>query len=493
MNQLLLLRFTGIVFSSIGILVFLAGLSIIESSDISGNQELKWLSISISLPVILMAGITMLRPSMANKHRSLWYIMASVIICIVPILVLLTVWYPSSGFDMNIGCSAVYAWEDGFDPYIAKHISMYSGYLYSYGPPPISILGVKLVCLYNPRVAYYTIWSLCLLATFIILIKAYKGREALLLMILLLSGFATVLFNFWTGNAGIPQMLLFSLIIVFILKDKYYIAAFLLGITASLNIWPLAFGALFLFAPKPVIFRLKLIILSFAAFALVNLSSYILFPDITDSYYQSVAGMLDSQHSPVKEILEGGSMANPAPVLGMKTISNLLFGETIAPLVILEITYVGFIGFTFFNYTLRRNHDFLCIFSLGVLSILLIMPRLQAYSFVFALIPMYLLMTNFSLKDKFVALLIVSVTPLISILICMLETYKSTDIGLFWQQGAIMADDPDTSLLGSLTCYGQGASLLIFYVYYLIRSHSFGFRFLLFDKLSKGRSQAQNS
>ncbi len=465
-----------------GLIAFLGGIEVIDNSTISENLTLQWMAITTGFAMAALSIPVIIRPATINSHRAVSQILACIALLIIPNVVLLVSWYPSSGFDLNIGCSAVTAYDDGFDPYIVQYLQMYSASPYSFPYPPISLVFFELICCGDHRIVYYIIWALLLTATFLT-VKKTNNSDPFLILVVLCTGFVATFLNFFTGNLGIPQLLFFSIIIALISKDRYYPAAILMGLMASLKLWPLALGALFLLAPRCKTDKIKLCSVLLISFGIVHLISYLAYPEITASYYDQVIGRIDSQHTPINEATEG-SIANPSLVLGVKTLSSLLFNNNVISLVILEIIYVAFIAFSFTHYLNRQKGNFLNIFCIGTLAILLISPRLQLYSFVFALIPVYFLIKDFDLKNKFIFLFIISAFPLIFMLTSMMTAFHSTDPANFIEE-SIFADDTNLPLVSRITCYGQGISLLIFYIYFLIKDESFGLAIPFSDALKK--------
>jgi hypothetical protein len=89
-----------------------------------------------------------------------------------------------------------------------------------------------------------------------------------------------------------------------------------------------------------------------------------------------------------------------------------LLGGNFFIFALLYLSFAGFIAWLFFYY-MRREKQFLKVFSMCILALLIVMPRLKPHSFVFALLPIYFLTKDLDLKEKFITLLVVSVSPLI--------------------------------------------------------------------------------
>jgi hypothetical protein len=242
--------------------------------------------------------------------------------------------YYETGWDFNVYLTAVSAFENGIDPYsvgnMQKNQVQASPLPFIY--PPISILFFKSLIVFfkkihlsNFRINYYILWCLFLTGTFFVIRRGDKEFQPLLFITLLLTGFIASFWNFMTGNIGIIELFLFSLTFYFILKERYYLSATFITLTAVMKIIPLVYVIFFVFSKKPNQVKWKVILLSVMLFILVSGISYFLFPDITYSYYQSVLGKLVIQGSP---ILRSGGIVNPSLFFLIRDVSRNLFCES---------------------------------------------------------------------------------------------------------------------------------------------------------------------
>lgn len=355
--------------------------------------------------------------------------------------------FKGSGWDFDIYCSAVKTLQSGKNPYLVRNLKEYSGgpMSFSFVYPPISLPFFKMICFINQRVSYHIIWILMLVATFLATRRIDKNFESWLLTTLLTTGFIATYWNLLTGNVGLIELFLFSVTYYWIIKKNYCLSALFLVLASTLKIVPLLFGGLFIFARLSKLDKFKIFSIIAASFASINLLSYILFPSLTSSYYLSIMGQM-GQHNP---IFEGGGLNNPASFFLIKKISDLLFNHSFMVLLGLYILFVGFIAALLFNYVWRKKRDFVDIFSVGTLAVLIVLPRLKPYSFTFALLPMYFLLKDFDFKNKFWSILLISACPLI-----------------FYTAGNFL----DLSLNLSWN-YSQPICLFIFFMFFLTRDY----------------------
>jgi hypothetical protein len=352
-----------------------------------------------------------------TKERKLWksmYIFLCVFSIIANILVI-GMDFQNSGWDFALYCSAVRAFNDNKDPYILGNLKTYSGsdnifisnHIFIY--PPLSLILLKPLCLLNSKIVYYILWIILLLTTFSI-IRKLGNREDLLLITLLTTGFIASYWNFLTGNIGIIELFLFSIAYWSIVKERYHASSLTIALTAFFKIMPIAFSSLFIFVKKSYIERFKIIVLSFTLLITFYLVSYMLLPELTHSYYLSMTGNLKGQPNPTTLLaLDTGPTFY---FLIRDVLKSFNLNEPIY-LLILSIVFISFVGLALFFYYKREN-TFLRIFSFGVISILIILPRLKEYSFMLALIPLYFLIKDYNFKVKSFSIFVISVLPLIS-------------------------------------------------------------------------------
>ncbi len=360
-----------------------------------------------------------------------------------------------SGWDFTIVCRAMRALEHGDDPYIVENLAKHAGD--DFGParfpfvsPPVCIGLFRGLCFFNrffsPGTTYRIAWSLLLAASFLFIWRSTSrrrpGPEPLFLAALLATGFMAAYWNFLTGNFALIELALLSVAFYGVMRKKYYLAGAFLTVMGLVKFLPLLFGGLFLLLPGGKRTRAKVIALMLLLFVLVNLASYALAPGLMRSYYMAATGRLP-QYSPMQE---GGSKWNPSLFFLVEEVAGRLSGNKAIAFPVLYGLYACFIVLAFLTYARREERAFADIFSLGVLALLLLLPRLKPYSFILALPSVYFLTRGLDMRGKFLTLLAVSAGPLLF-------------AGTVWRTG-------DFLLPGIVRDYGQAIWLLVFFTAY---------------------------
>ena len=349
-----------------------------------------------------------------------------------------------SGWDFRVYYTAVKTIEKGNNPYFANKLKGYSDKGFTFFPyPPLILIFFKAIISSCPhldlKISYYIFWSLFLIAAFYVIKKIYSHSNVLLLVTLLLTGFVTTYWNYLTGNIGIIELFVFSLIFYWITRKRYYLAAIFIGLMGFVKILPIAFGSLFLFADTARGNRYKIFLLIPAIFILLHTISYALFPGISSTYFLILSGKIPGQYNPMNE---GGLQCNPALFCLINDIACKLFISNRIIFLGMYGLFVSFVFLLFLYYALKKQRGFLEVFCVGVLSFLLIFPRLKPYSFTLALVPIYFLIKEWNLKDLIFPILLISAFPTLSLIIN--NIYPSI-----------------------LFEYAQSISLLIFYMFFI--------------------------
>lgn len=315
-----------------------------------------------------------------------------------------------SGSDSQIYYGAVKAWENGNNPYLLENIKQYSAGPFTFVYPPISIPFFKILHFGNPRVTYYLIWTIALVCTIAIIARADKKSDLFLLTVLLVTGFLATYWNYLTGNVGLIELLLFAMVFYGIIKEKYLISAVFLPLTAVLKIAPLLYATLFVYLKSDRVKIIKILATIFTLFVLISGLSYVLHPNISSTYYLSITGHFDQQHSP---LYETGGVTNPSSLTLIRAFLERLLPNYMGLSILLYVLFIAVIIVMFYIFLSRGDRNFLEIFSIGVLAIMLILPRLKPFSFVFALLPLYFLTKNLDYKHKTLLILLASALPLV--------------------------------------------------------------------------------
>lgn len=365
-------------------------------------------------------------------------------------ILLIFKYYHQSGWDFQVYCSAVRAWENAYNPYLVGHLRLFGNYCkdFPFVYLPFTIFFFKPLCLGNPKVNYYIFWLILLALTFFIIRSQDKTFKPLFLITLLMTAFYAALNNFWSGNIGLVEMFIFLLVLYYIANKRYYLAAFFLGLLSTIKITPLLLAWLFAFADIPRSAKIKVMGLIFAVFILISVLSYAVFPDVTPYYYMTITGKIANQDHAIRE---EGNQGNPAPFFFIRGIAKYLFGGNM----IIFLTLFGIFAFLLFGLFLswvrRKGWSFLELFCLGTIPFMLILPRLKSYSFALLIPCIYFLTKDLDLRHRFWTLFIVSACPLI-----------------LWGIDTVTNGMPGSYLAQRMLDYRQSIFLLIFFVLFSI-------------------------
>lgn len=364
---------------------------------------------------IIFTAVLCFLPFVVKHQKPLYYIWVALCAFLLVLNILLTYTYFScSGWDLNVYCAAVKVFNNNGNPYLVNELQKSSSGILPFVYPPTSIYFFKILCypscIFDSRASYYFLWCLLLAGAFFVIRKNDKNFQPLLLIILFTTGFLATHWNYLTGNIGLLELLLLSICFSFAIKEKYYLAMFPLAFIALLKITPLVLVSIFIFSGISKFSKFKLMSFGLILFIFLSSLSYILFPDITHSYYLALMGKIENQNSP---IYEGGGIGNPSLFFLLKNINETLFSNNFTTFLILYILLIGSVFALFLNYTLKKNRNFPEVLSTGILFFLIASPRLKPYSFTFALIPVYFLIKDFHVRYKFLSIFIVSVIPLL--------------------------------------------------------------------------------
>lgn len=321
------------------------------------------------------------------------------------LLVFFNVYYTSNQFfdtaiDLGVYCGAVKALKLGKDPYVVDNLvldEINTGLPFRY--PPITLLIFPPLCMYRLHNLFYTI----ILVILYFVVKSFdKKFDGFYLQILFLVGFMAVYHNFTSGNIPVIELIFLTFAIYCVFKKKYYTASMFIGIMGIFKYIPLVYASLFLLAPISFSKRIKAVLIAPLTLGILHLVSYIIFPSITKSYYKLLFfgyPMVDQE-----------GLYNPSVFSIIKYIAHqfpyFLYVFFIITIIILYFIMIKKLGLTYPEK-----------FLLGILSIMVILPELKPYTYIFAIIPIYFLTKTSNVRTRFYNILIIGLLPLISITI----------------------------------------------------------------------------
>jgi hypothetical protein len=313
---------------------------------------------------------------------------------------------PHSGWDYRVFVGAVQDINHGKDPYLPVNI-----YYYTHESIPFTFAPHTLLffwCLqffYNIQSIwlYYAMLVALLVASGYIIVNLDKKPEYLFIITLLLTGFISTFWNFRTGNKEIFFLFLFACIFYLLVKEKFWQSSIIMGLMGSCTLVPLPFMALYLVVKRPILKRLQYIFLSICVVVAIFLVTWLINPTLFVSYIKIFPGT-SALHEPISDSI--------TPFLMFDYLLNQMNGGNTIFLILVSFIYIGLIiGATW--YVIRQNQENqLKVYSLAMLAIFMVLPRIKPYYFIDLAIPLYFLFKDSSDKIKILVFAIISLLPL---------------------------------------------------------------------------------
>ena len=294
---------------------------------------------------------------------------------------------PSRRWDAPIYCAAREAYDAGLSPYLVSNLKRFQPVEFSFVYPLHTLLLLKPFCSGDMTFRFTILYWACLALAFLLL--AFRLRvwlERGLLAVLLLGGFSGTVWNFALGNIGLVELFGLSVCYYFLIRDRPAVAALALGATASFKLVPILFAFCFLFLALPPR-RARLVVYSWLPLAAGFAVSYAMNPSFFGDFVLQLLGLHPNQHAPINEIWPEG---NPVFLLALKVFLADLRVDS--PVLISGVAAVMIFTMITLLLRLRRGGlDDVRLFSLGILFVMLLMPRMKPYSFTYAVLPVFFL------------------------------------------------------------------------------------------------------
>lgn len=326
------------------------------------------------------------------------------------------------GWDTRVYCDAVDACNAGKNPYITRNLD--GTYLpFSYQPVYLDVL--KVPCSYRTIYEKYypLLYLLILLCISYFLQKTNNSQETLLTYAIFLAGFGGFQWNVLTGNIEIFIFILLAAAISLLKSNKVGAAAFFIGVLSAWKLFPILFLLPFSLYPASLKRRIIILLSGISGFILIFSLSWLLHSDLIGYFWDSITGGIEGQHSTMHQFEERGY--NTSLLVLINNILVRFFNtKTWLPSILVYLSIVISTLTPIYIMTKRalaknisNKQNFMMLFSLWLLVILSLMPRLMSYTYILATLPLCLLLcsTNlFSIRIKSIFLLI-ACTPSISV------------------------------------------------------------------------------
>jgi len=318
--------------------------------------------------------------------------------------------FPLKGWDYNVFVGAIQSLDHGQNPYILANINQFAGgytreslgFVY----PPHTLYFFWLLdffFVFHNIGIYYVLLLILLIISGYLLVTMGMGRKPhyLFLITLILTGFMGTYWNFYTGNKDILFLFLFTLIFGLLLKEKYWHSSIVMGLAAAVSLTTAPFVALYLIIRRSVFERLGYIFLSAAVVTVLFLVSYCINPTYLVSYFD----ILQGSSSP---FYESGGLNTPTAYLLFEDLLKELHLGGVIPVAIVSCVYIGLILYATWNYSVKNRENTLQIYSLVMLAIFMVLPRIKPYDFIILIVPLYFLFKDCSYRMKFLMFFVIS-------------------------------------------------------------------------------------
>jgi len=310
-----------------------------------------------------------------------------------------------TGWDYETYVSAIQTFNHGQNPYILENIIPYQqgGTQLQFDYPPHTLYFFWLldfILVFHYTSIYYSVLLVLFIISAYLIVHLDEKRHYLFLTTLLLTGFMGAIWNFVTGNIPILFLFLFAVIFTFMIKGKYWQSSVVMGLSAAVSLFTVPFIVLFLLVRRSIIDRLSHIFLSLGIIGSLFIVDYLVNPAYIISYVEMMIG----GNSPLSE---SGGWNQPTPYLLFRDTLNGSFGGII-PFIAVSCIYIGLILYATGTYYRKNKVNFPKTFSLVMLSIFMILPRLMPYDFIILVIPLYILFKDCSYQMKSLVLFVIS-------------------------------------------------------------------------------------
>jgi hypothetical protein len=345
--------------------------------------------------------------------------------------------FTPGGDDYGVYCAASDAFRTGEDPYDFS-VLLQHGTIMPYHYPPLFLPVFGVLC-HLPgipvRLTEYILFTGALVGTILIFSRMKLSQGSLSYsVVLLFTAFLGISWSYTTGNIGGIIFLFFLVLVYYSLERRRYLySSLLLGMMASVTIFPLLFSPLLLCIEDKRIDRRTILLPAFGVVGGVFLLSWMTYPSLFFSYLGRILG----SNNPL--ISEQGGFFKPTLYAVIGDMQTFLIGENaIAFAAILMIIFL--LAILLFVHGWRGYQGSLVdMFSWGVLWIFLFLPHLKPYYFTLAILPTCVLFRNATDRIKSASLVVVALFPMISTLMYRQSFIPSPLLNLILSYNQILA------------------------------------------------------
>jgi hypothetical protein len=339
--------------------------------------------------------------------KRVYILLCIILLCLTAGQLFLGLSNPYSGMDFRVFVGAVQSVNYGEDPYNLLILNQYThDYIpFNYAPHTLFIAWcLQFLFIFQNIWIYYVFLIAFMIVDGYLIVTLDQKPQYLFFIILFLTGFVSIFWNFYNGDKDIVFLFLFACIFHLLVKEKFWQSSIVLGLVGSFTLTPLPFVALSLAIKKPIVTRIQYVILSIGVVAAIFLISWLINPELFVSYIKTFYGSSSV-------LIEPSDRRTPTPFLMFGVLLHQPNGISI-PMVLASLVYICLIIYAGW-YIIRKNQENpLKVYSLAMLVIFMVLPRIKPYYFIFLAIPLYILYKDCSYKIKILLFAVISLLPL---------------------------------------------------------------------------------
>jgi hypothetical protein len=315
---------------------------------------------------------------------------------------------PHSGVDYRVYSGAVQALNHGEDPYNLLNINQYTREYLPFVYPPHTLFFfwcLQYLFIFQTVWTYYTALIALLVISGYVIVRLDKKPQYLFFITLVATGFMSMYWNFWLGAKDVLFLFLFACIFYLLIQEKFWQSSIIMGLMGSFSLATIPFIALFVVVRRSVMDRVKYIFLSISIVAALFLSDWLVNSPLLISYLERLGGSPGPIFAPY-----GSTTLTPFLMFGH------LLNSTDSSITLLQVgvslVYVSLILGGSWYFIRKNQENSLKVYSLAMLAIFMILPRIKPYDLIILALPLYFLFKDCSYKVKIFVFAVISLTPI---------------------------------------------------------------------------------
>jgi len=284
--------------------------------------------------------------------KRFYILLCGILFCLTAVQLFLCVSDPYSGMDYRVYKAGVQLFNQGEDPYPLQNIHQITRDVILYTYPPHTLLFywvLQFFFVFQSMWIYYGFLIAFLIASGYIIVRLDKSPHYLFLITLLLTAFISMYWNFYSGNKDIMFLFLFAGIFYLLVQEKFWQSSIVMGMMGSFTLVTLPFVALYLAVRRPIVDRIKYMLLSVGVVAAIFLISWLLNPALFESYLETLQGS-------TSPLFDKPGIWTPTPFLIFGLLLNQKNGGMTIPVILVSLVYAGIvIGASW--YIIKKNQE----------------------------------------------------------------------------------------------------------------------------------------